>query len=192
MLGDSITSEAYVYWQGFRESVDKYHRSQGGTTAVTWVNSGWSGAGMLTGALDNCFNASTNYVTYCTQYNPHAMVVFVGLNDVVSGGVWVKADYQAALHNFLGNCLANASNLTAAQIVICAPWVYGDPTGPNDTQLDECRDACSAEAATRGAVFLDMRTARPKDGGYTTDGKHPNARGKAYLSQRLGEAVAIA
>jgi lysophospholipase L1-like esterase len=189
MLGDSLTSPAYVYWQGFRDYVDGLFVAAA-AAPLNWINSGISGAGIIRG--DPCLSTAPQREALVIRYNPHWLVIFVGVNDVNFATPWSASTYQSTLLFMAQDFLARCPALAAARICICPPWFNGEPTGAKDTQMDQARDACAAVAAATGCQFLDWRTIRPTDGGYTTDTIHPTQKGKDWLSARLIASFGIA
>lgn len=186
MLGDSITSAAYTYWQGLRDAADAV------LSGLTWVNQGVSGAGLLDGTAE-ALGSDASVAARITPSNPHALYVEVGVNDVKNGGPWDPVVFRDRLIGLCQKALAACSHLDRTRILISSLWfAWGEPTGSLEGEANQCLLAAMDAAATVGCVFLDQRQPRVRTGGQTVEGVHPTTTGKTNLSNRLITATVFA
>lgn len=175
--GDSLTA-TYEWFRPLSNSIDTSNAANR-RPAVTWVNSGVSGSGVTALASSN-LNASVGSLV--TAFNPDFVGILVGRNDAFGGAT--QGAFQAGLLSFATACLS--ARCPANQVLICSCWINGDPTGAIDALMDSYVVSARTVAAALGCPFVDVRTERPTDGGYTIgDGIHPsNPKGVNYLSGR--------
>lgn len=184
MLGDSLTSSAYTYWQGLRDVADA------AVSGLTWVNQGVSGAGVLDNTAE-LLASDASIAARVTPSNPHNLFIAVGVNDVKLGP-WDAPTFRDRLIYLCTRALATCPHLAAARILISSLWfAWGEPTGIYEAEANQCMLAAIDAAAAVGCIYLDQRLARVRTGGQTTDGTHPTTAGKTNLSNRLITAVTL-
>jgi lysophospholipase L1-like esterase len=188
MLGDSLTSVAYVYWQAFRDACDL------AVSGLTWVNQGVSGAGLLAGTAE-LLGSDASIAARMTPSNPHCLFIELGVNDIKVGTPWDPIAFRDAMISLCRKSLAACPNLDRTRILISSLWfAWGEPIGTNtayEVAANECLLATMEAAATVGCAFLDQRTPRVRTGSQTADGTHPTSTGKTNLSNRLIAATTL-
>lgn len=164
-VGDSITDAAHPdgnYGATMRATTDLAFTRRG-LTPPTWINTGVSG--------DHTPNLAEETDTRITDYHPSAVQIFIGVND---SSFTVQQTVDA--YNSILDDIAAAG---IQRVLIITPWLHFHAT------LDARCDAIAAIAYERRLPLVHQRRIFLKQGqpaGLDTDGVHPSAAGKIWLS----------
>lgn len=167
-VGDSITDPDHPggnYGATMRSTTDLAFTRRG-LTPPTWINTGEAG--------DTTDNLKDHTADRITDYEPDGVIIFIGVNDS-SFTVQETADnYNSIL-----------DDIAAAGIkrVLCAtPWLHFHAT------LAARCDAIAAIACERGFPLVHhfrRYVAEGNPAGLDSDGTHPTAAGKIWLSNNV-------